>query len=209
MDSLDNGSHTAEDLAPARTGGRGALIGALFGGIWYLIGVTGLRGEARQTTAAAGAVLIVAVVFAVMRLRKVHRVAPMRSGAPLPRRGRAFTRLLVVQAVLIGVGGGLISTRFHQPHAVFAWAALVVGAHFFPLARVLGAPVLKVLGTAMVAVAAAALIVAASLGGSQAVWQGLPGLGCAAALWGAVLVSAVRASRSTSDSAGRRMPARR
>ncbi|RSS52879.1 hypothetical protein EF912_19050 [Streptomyces sp. WAC07061] len=75
----------------------------------------------------------------------------------------------------------------------FAWAALVVGGHFFPLARVLGAPLLRVLGAVMVAVVAATAATAlAAPGTTPWIWQALPGLGCAGALWAAVLATGAR-----------------
>ncbi|WP_185899569.1 hypothetical protein [Streptomyces sp. WAC07061] len=169
---------------------RGPLIGAVFGAVWFLIGLGALHGTARAAAAAAGALLVVAVTFAVLRSRRAP--APTPAG-PVAPRGRAFVRLLVVQAVLLGVGAGLINSRLHTPQLAFAWAALVVGGHFFPLARVLGAPLLRVLGAVMVAVVAATAATAlAAPGTTPWIWQALPGLGCAGALWAAVLATGAR-----------------
>lgn len=181
------------DLPTGRTP-RGPLIGAAFGAVWFLIGLTALHGSARTTAAAAGALLAVAVTFAVLRSRRAPAPAP---AGPVPPRGRPFVRLLVVQAVLLGVGAGLINSRLHEHQLVFAWAALVVGGHFLPLARILGAPVLRLLGAAMVTVVA--LTAATALAAPDTtpwIWQALPGLGCAAALWAAVLATGARARPS-------------
>ncbi|WP_073919823.1 hypothetical protein [Streptomyces sp. CB00455] len=180
--------------APARRdpgAGRGPLIGAAFGGVWFLIGLGALHGGPRRAAAVAGAVLAVAVTFAVLRARS--RPVALQAAAPQPR-GRAFVRLIVIQAVLLGVGAGLVNSRLDKPQLAFCWAALVVGGHFFPLARVLDAPLLRVLGAVMVAVVAATAAVAlAAPGTTPWIWQALPGFGCACALWAAVLATGLRA----------------
>ncbi|MFJ3876765.1 hypothetical protein ACIPW5_04830 [Streptomyces sp. NPDC090077] len=166
---------------------RGPLIGAVFGAGWFLVGLGALHGSARAVAAAAGALILVAVTFAVLRPGRRPAPAP---AAPGPPRGRAFVRLLVVQAVLLGVGAGIINSRLHAHQLVFSWAALVVGGHFFPLARILGAPLLRVLGAVMAGVVA--LTAATALAAPDTtpwIWQALPGLGCAGALWAAVLAT--------------------
>ncbi|MEU7646429.1 hypothetical protein [Streptomyces huasconensis] len=181
-------------VAPARRNpgaGRGPLVGAVFGGVWFLVGLGALHGGPRRAVAAAGAVLAVAVAFAVLRARSRPASPPV--GAPQPR-GRAFVRLIVVQAVLLGVGAGLLNSRFDEPQLAFCWAALVVGGHFFPLARVLDAPLLRLLGAVMVGVVAVTVTLAlAAPDTTPWIWQALPGLGCAGALWAAVLATGLRA----------------
>ncbi|RST08841.1 hypothetical protein EF910_00990 [Streptomyces sp. WAC07149] len=185
----------------SRGGGRtprgpGPLIGAVFGAVWFLMGLSALHGPARTAGAVVGALLAIAVTLAVLRSRRAPVPAP---AGPVPPRGRAFVRLLVVQAVLLGVGAGLINSRLHPPQLAFSWAALVVGGHFFPLARVLGAPLLRVLGAAMVAVVAVTAATALTAPGTTPwIWQALPGLGCAAALWAAVLATGARRRRAPS-----------
>jgi hypothetical protein len=70
--------------------------------------------------------------------------------------------------------------------------ALVVGLHFFPLARLFRMPLYYFTGTALCVVSIATMILAPILDYSEAVWFVLPGLGSGLVLWttGAMLVVA-------------------
>ncbi|MEV6681720.1 hypothetical protein AB0N09_33330 [Streptomyces erythrochromogenes] len=161
-----------------------------------------LHGSAREAAAGAlpaGVLPAGAVALAVVRFRPAPARVPV---GPVPSRGRTFVRLQVVQAVLLGVGAGVINSRLREHQLVFARAAFVVGGHVLPLARVLGAPVLRPPGAVMVAVTAATapppphLRRRAPPRGSGRHCTALPCFGCAGALWAAVLATVARACPS-------------
>jgi hypothetical protein len=173
------------------------LIGAVFGLVWAAIGMAGVSGPAagpvRWATALVAVVVLVLAVISGRGGRADGEPAAVRR-SPRPEPRISFTRLVLLQAVLIGVGCGLLNTRLHQPHLTYAWPAFVVGAHFLPLARNWAAPSLRLLGAGMMLVGlATAVVVLTDLRGAPAgLWMWLPGLGCAALMWIATLGSALR-----------------
>ncbi|MEU1316179.1 hypothetical protein [Streptomyces tibetensis] len=190
---------------PGKAASPAPVIGAVFGLVWAAIGMAGVSGAAAGTVRWATAV-VAAVVLALAVLSRRGKSAELsRRGSsadsaaavrpsPRPEPRIGFTRIVLLQAVLIGVGCGLLNTRLHQPHLTYAWPALVVGAHFLPLARNWAAPSLRLLSAGMMLVGlATAIVVLTGLRGAPAgLWMWLPGLGCAALLWAAALVSALR-----------------
>ncbi|MGW4518429.1 hypothetical protein ACWEO4_42490 [Streptomyces sp. NPDC004393] len=182
--------------AGAAAGSPAPVIGAVFGLVWAAIGMAGLSGPAagpvRWAVVAVAAVVLVLAVTSRRRGRADGAVPVRRPDRPEPR--IRFTTLVMLQAVLIGVGCGLLGTRLHQPHLVYAWPAFVVGAHFLPLAHHWAAPSLRLLGSGMMLVGlATAVIVLGHLRGTPAgLWMWLPGLGCAALMWLAALASVLR-----------------
>ncbi|MER7478979.1 hypothetical protein ABTX60_15200 [Streptomyces sp. NPDC126510] len=181
---------------PGKAASPAPLIGAVFGLVWAAVGMAGVSGAAAGTVRWATAV-VAAVVLALALLSRRGKGAGGAAAvrpSPRPEPRISFTRLVLLQAVLIGVGCGLLNTRLHQPHLTYAWPALVVGAHFLPLARNWAAPSLRLLSAGMMLVGlATAVVVLTGLRGAPAgLWMWLPGLGCAALLWAAALVSALR-----------------
>ncbi|MGE7385762.1 hypothetical protein ACQKM2_09805 [Streptomyces sp. NPDC004126] len=186
-----------------RNGGRGALIGTSFGLMWFALGQPAVQGAARPAVLGAGLLLLAASAAAVVRLFVLARRTPAdEAGLPMPAvpaGGPRFLTVVLVQAVALGVGNGFVRGSLHRPELMLSWSALVVGAHFFPMARILGAPVLKVVGVAMIATVGLAALAAVLLPGAPAgVWQAVPGIGCAAVLWTAGAVTGLRAGRRRS-----------
>lgn len=174
----------------------GPLVGAVFGVVWCAIGVAGVHdrhaGAVRVAAVLAAAAVLVTVLAAGRRAVRVPAAARRAESSAL-RPG--FVPLIVVQAVLIGVGCGLLNGALGRPHLVFAWTALVVGAHFFPLSRTFRTPGLRVLGGAMVLLAlVTGFVVLLVPDAPEGLWQWLPGLGTAALVWLAALLPVLRPS---------------
>ncbi|MFE1555540.1 hypothetical protein ACFW6V_11160 [Streptomyces sp. NPDC058734] len=182
-----------------RNGGRGALIGTAFGLMWFVLGRPAVHGAARWAVLGGGLVLLAASAAAVVRLfvlaRRTPADEPGLQMAPAPAGGPRFLTVVLVQAVALGVGNGFVRNALHRPELMLSWSALVVGAHFFPMARSLSAPVLRVVGVAMIATVGLAALAALLPGATANVWQAVPGLGCAAVLWAAGAVTGLRAGR--------------
>ncbi|RST08263.1 hypothetical protein EF910_02930 [Streptomyces sp. WAC07149] len=183
-----------------RNGGRGALIGTAFGLMWFALGQPAVHGAARPAVLGAGLLLLAASAAAVVRLFVLARRTPADEPglpmAPAPAGGPKFLTVVLVQAVALGVGNGFVRGSLHRPELMLSWSALVVGAHFFPMARSLSALVLRVVGVAMISTVGLAALAAALLPAAPAdVWQAVPGIGCAAVLWTACAVTGLRVRR--------------
>ncbi len=184
-----------------RNGGRGALIGTGFGVMWFLLGQAAVHGDGRPVVLVAGLVLFAASVAAVVRLFVAARRTPLEEegeeGAAVAPGGGGpkFLTVVLVEAVVLGVGNNWIRTELHRPELMLTWSALVVGVHFFPMAKSLRAPVLRVIGGAMIATIGLAALAAQLPGATENVWQAVPGIGCAVVLWAGVAYSGLRVGR--------------
>ncbi|MDH6130011.1 hypothetical protein [Kitasatospora sp. GP82] len=185
-----------------RNGAKGALIGTLFGLMWYVFGLAAVHGTQERMALIAGATALVLAAAAVISLFLLSgRIPPRVKGRTVvPGSGPKFITIVIIEAVVLGVGNNVLRTSLHRPELMYTWSALVVGAHFFPMARKLSAPMLRVIGAAMLAVAALTALAAQLHGATTDVWQAVPGLGCAAILWASVLFTAVRAHRFSKKS---------
>jgi hypothetical protein len=135
----------------------GHLIGASFGLVFVLVNAAGLPavlGVALRITAVAA--------FAVVLAGFLHTVRDLRAAGGAPPAG--FTRFfwLVVLIEAVALVGGLAVIRQVEPAAALGWIALVVGLHFFPLARLWpeGRRQLQAIATAMTALGVIGLVLA-------------------------------------------------
>ncbi|GAA0294089.1 hypothetical protein GCM10010302_35910 [Streptomyces polychromogenes] len=185
-----------------RGGGRASLIGTGFGVMWFALGQAVVHGAARPYVLAAGALLFAASAATVVRLFLLARATPAdEPGVPPPPGGGGpkFLTVLLVEVAVLGAGNNVLRTTLDRPEMMLSWSALVVGAHFFPLARTLRAPVLRLVGAAMLATVGLAAVAVLGLGADGQAWSYVPGLGCAAVLWGGTALSGLRAGRTTRD----------
>lgn len=102
---------------------------------------------------------------------------------------------MLIEAAVLGAGNNYIRTSLHRPELMLTWSALVVGAHFFPMARSLRAPMLRWVGAAMLATVGLAALATLLPGATGDVWQSVPGIGCAAVLWAGAAYTGLRAGR--------------
>ncbi|MET9958873.1 hypothetical protein ABZ128_07245 [Streptomyces sp. NPDC006326] len=187
-----------------RNGGRGSLIGTAFGVMWFALGQSAVGGSARPAVLVVGLVPLAASIGGVIHLfRAASRTPAGQQGAPVAPGGDGprFMTVVIIEAIVLGVGNNYVRTGLDRPELMLSWSALVVGAHFFPLARTLRAPMLRVVGGLMIATVPVAALASLVPGATDAVWQAVPGLGCAAVLWAGAAYTAVRAGRTAQDAA--------
>ncbi|RPF41519.1 hypothetical protein EDD96_5325 [Streptomyces sp. Ag109_G2-6] len=181
-----------------KNGGRASLIGTAFGVMWFALGQPAVHGAARPFVLAAGALLFAASAATVVRLLLLARRTPasVKGAPPAPGGGGPkFLTVLLIEVAVLGAGNNYIRTTLDRPEMMLSWSALVVGAHFFPLARTLRAPMLRWVGAAMLATVGLAALAVLVLGADKEAWRYVPGLGCAAVLWAGTAFSGIRAGR--------------
>lgn len=182
-------------ITPSAVRGRGIgmIVCAVFAALWVnwaspLLARLPAPGGwvAALVVVAVSGTLLLAGVALVRRARGLALATGMRDAAPKTMR-RWFLVVLVGEIVALNLAAhGLGSHHVMQylPSAV----AVVVGLHFFPLARIFRAPPL--FGTAVVMTLAGTLAaVAVATGSSATVANGVAELVCAIALWGTATLS--------------------
>jgi len=159
---------------------RGALFMWGFAVVWALVGLGGasLLGLL-PAVAVIGAGLAAGVLLLLIDRRggcPPEEASPVRLAPDFQRR---FRQVNIAQGVLIGlVVAGLVLVS--QPQFITPAVALVVGLHFWPLARIFDQPHLATVCWRLVVVAALGAPAAAVAGPELA--QAVSGLGAAAVL---------------------------
>jgi hypothetical protein len=158
---------------------QGILTMVVFGLTWAVVGSTGLF------AAGAGRILayVVAVVLAVVVAVTALRAAPgrVRRGRTSANPGRDFLAVNVAQTVLILVAV-FAFTRADHPILIAPAVCLVVGLHFFPLARIFGIPLYWSTGAVLVVIAVIGFALYAADASSDAILVTV-GLAAAVTLW--------------------------
>lgn len=180
MTDVMNGTLSREDLVGGATG---AIVMALFGGIWAL-GCTSVFEGALAPILFASSVAVTGILLvASLSLRRAAHRLPRRRLEPAKahRIRRRFRLVNIGQGLSIGivVFAGVL---FGHPEWVPAAIVLIVGLHFFPLATLFRAPLYYATGAAL-CLASGATPILATLSGVAAAWQVVPGLGAAIVLW--------------------------
>jgi hypothetical protein len=175
----------------------GSMIAITFGTVFVLVNCAGLAAPwplvIRVVALLVAALLIVGLVLVV-------RKAPPATQAPAP--GLVDRRYWLIVALEAGVlFGGLVVINgvLHHTAVSVAWVALVVGVHFFGLARIWRMPLYHWLGAAMTILGLTGFLIDA-LGGTAAMVGLVAGVGSGAALYAAVglaLRDALRGRTST------------
>jgi len=106
-----------------------------------------------------------------------------------PETGRDFGIVVGIEFAVAGIGAGLLALRKHTD-LIPAWVAFVVGVHLFPVAAILGYPVIYVVAALVTLVSLVAIPVARSR--SLAV-SFVTGLGSGVALLAGAVYSLVSA----------------
>ena len=173
---------------------RGRATGVLFlsgfGGLWFLLGLAASQRLSLPTACALAAGLVALVAGTVLLRRRSAALPPTRLDPEEQRRaGRTFGRVNAVQwaaIVLIAVVLGRLHLDAYTPAAV----TVVVGLHFFPLARLFRSPQHHVTGAALVLWGAVCLLLV-----PRDVLQSTSAFGTGAILWTAAAVTLVRSFR--------------
>jgi hypothetical protein len=162
---------------------QGAVVMAVFASLWELLGVSGLI--SRVSTPALSCTAVVAVALAIAAVAFTMRFGrlpgPRRERRPAPDSFRVFGQVNIGQTVAIVVAVlalGRLGLWLYIPAAV----CLVVGLHFFPLARSFAQPQYWWTGGLLTALALVAVLVLAG-GGAAADVRVLIGFGAALVLW--------------------------
>ena len=173
---------------------RGRATGVLFlsgfGGLWFLLGLAASQRLSLPTACALAAGLAALVAGAVLLRRRSAALPPSTLDPEEQRRaGRTFGRVNAVQwaaIVLIAVVLGRLHLDAYTPAAV----TVVVGLHFFPLARLFRSPQHHVTGAALVLWGAVCLLLV-----PRDVLQSTSAFGTGAILWTAAAVTLARSFR--------------
>jgi hypothetical protein len=159
---------------------QGILTMVVFGLGWALVAAAGLTSSAPGRIAAGAVAVVLAVLVAGLALRS--GAAPSaRRGRSSANPGRDFVRVNVAQTVLILVAV-LGFARADHPLLIAPATGLIVGLHFFPLARIFGVRLYLVTGAVLVLIAAAAFVLVTTDAPDSAVLVAV-GLPAAATLW--------------------------
>ncbi len=168
---------------------------AFFGAAWWGWGIGGIRGVFRGEIVAYFVILasatIVLVCGGVLLLRTASRLpqdttdrGKMHDATEGKRYGTLFGLVFGLEMVTIAVGSRLLNV-FHYPEFVMPFVAIVVGVHFFPLARLFHVHLYSVTGTLLVLTSVTvvfAVPIQTQIENLLA-WNALVGVFCAAILW--------------------------
>jgi len=178
----------------------GAAVGITFGTVFVLVNSGGVPVPwplvIRVVGLLVAALLVVGLVLAVRRGSSV---------GPAPMSGfvdQRYWLIVALEAVALFGGLAVLNGALHGKAVSVAWVALIVGVHFFGLARIWRMPLYHWLGTAMTVLGLAGFLIYA-LGGSAEIVGLVAGVGSGAALYlaiGVVVGDALlgRVPRSTS-----------
>lgn len=159
----------------------GSLIGTGFGLVFIEVNGAHLPGPAVGVTRIAGAVIAVVLIALIAAASRRSRAeSPSGERASLVGRGYWITVMLEATALMAGLT--VINTVLHHSQVAVAWVALVVGIHFFGLARAWRLPRFTVLGAAVALLGIAGFVLDAS-GGTAALIALVSGIGSGLALF--------------------------
>lgn len=144
--SISEKGRRAEVLVGA---GRGAVVMATFGAGWLGMGLGMAKAFNGVTGPLFGCAELVLMGFSITLLRSGRLLAKRFPLPPEERRPvlRAFLVLLLAEVIAILLVL-ILAERMGRTDLMADWCALVVGLHFFPLARIFRAPQMVVIGAA-------------------------------------------------------------
>ena len=187
---MPSGSMDAPSVEALRGRSTGVLFLSVFGALWFVLGFAA-RGWLTVLAAGAIAVGLGALVAGAVALRRRAAVLPPSTlGSEEQRRiGRTFGLVNAVQwAAIIAIA--VVLGRLHLDAYTPAAVTVVVGLHFFPLARLFRFPQHHVTGAVLVVWGVVCLLFV-----PRDVLQSTTGFGTGAILWIASVVTLVRSFR--------------
>ena len=171
----------------------GSVVAVTFGTVFVLANSGGLPAPwplvIRVIGLLVAALLVVGLVLAV---RSGSSVPPASASSFLDHR---YWLIVALEAGALFGGLAVINGVLHGKAVSVAWVALVVGVHFFGLARIWHMPPYYWLGAAMALLSLAGFLIYA-LGGSAAIVGLVAGVGSGTALYAAVGVAVGDALRA-------------
>jgi hypothetical protein len=169
------------DQVPGAGTTAGSLIGTGFGLVFIEVNGAHLPGPAVGVTRIAGAVIaavLIALIAAASRTSRAESPSGERAGLF----GRGYWITVMLEAAALVAGLTVINTVLHRSQIAVAWVALVVGIHFFGLARAWRLPRFTALGAAMTLLGIAGFVLDAA-GGTPALIALVSGIGSGLALF--------------------------
>jgi hypothetical protein len=164
----------------------GSMVAITFGAVFVLVNSAGLPAPWPLVIRTVG--LVVAALL-IVGLVRVIRTAPPPTQAPASDyMGRRYWLIVALEAGALFGGLTVINGVLHRTAVSVAWVALVVGVHFFGLARIWRMPLYHWLGAAMTVLGLAGFLIYA-LGGTAAIVGLVAGVGSGAALYATVGVA--------------------
>ena len=137
-----------------------AAVEALFAALWFAATAPPSADSADGLRAATVLSVLTAGAGAMLAWQHRHR----RTALHAPAVRRRFRRIAIAEFGALAVGAVILGLA-DQGRWVPVWACAVIGAHFLPLAKVVGGPPMRVLGMLLIGAAT----VAAGVGATTAV----------------------------------------
>lgn len=185
-------------VSPAALRGRGVamLAFAAFGACWAASALRLVPLLLRGVGYLLAAVITVALVWASISLfRFSQRVASVMQASSAPRRSTWPVFMVVVIAEVVAINfAALLLSRYHLASCLIPLIAVIVGLHFYPLARLFHMPLYNITGNVMT-LAGAAGVAAIMEGCDAALSSAVVAAACALNLW----LTAFAAWRASSE----------
>ncbi|MFD0682554.1 MULTISPECIES: hypothetical protein [unclassified Paenibacillus] len=175
--------------AAVRGTASGVIFMAFFGTLWAGIGIRGLQGWGLLWLLALSLIIGIMLLYGGITLIKNSRgltdkVADARRSK---REGMWFGIVFGIEGVLIAAAAVICDSTDH-PDLFIPMMALIVGAHFFPLAHLFRVKIHYIAGTLLCLLATLTMIalpLRVTLGHHQIMaWWAVIGFGSALILWG-------------------------
>jgi hypothetical protein len=164
----------------------GSVVAIAFGTVFVQVNCGGLPALSRLVIRVVG-VLVAAllVVGLVLAVRGGSSVVPASGSGFVDRR---YWLIVAFEAGALFGGLAVVNGVLHRTAVSVAWVALVVGVHFFGLARIWHMPLYDWLAAAMTSLGLAGFLIYA-LGGPAGMVGLVAGVGSGTALYAAVAVA--------------------
>lgn len=194
---MESGRMQVATAAALRGRATGVLFFSGFGALWLILGLAGRQSLSVATVIglAAGLGVLVAAALTLSRRAAGLPQSPVDPGMQR-RDDRAFAWINAIQWVAIFLIAFVLG-QMHLDAFIPAAVTVVVGLHFFPLARVFRYPQHHVTGAALVAWGLGCLALV-----PRDVLQSTTAFGTGAILWASAALTLVRGFRALTPAAG-------
>jgi hypothetical protein len=162
------------------------MVAISFGAVFVLVNSAGLPAPWPTVIRVVG--LLLAAMLVVGLAIVARKAPPSAQTQARGFAGRRYRLVVAVEAVALFGGLAVINGVLHRTAVSVAWVALVVGVHFFGLARIWQMPLYHWLGAAMTVLGLAGFLIYA-IGGTAGTVRLVAGVGSGAALYVAVAVA--------------------
>jgi hypothetical protein len=164
----------------------GSVVAITFGTVFVLVNSAGLPAPWRLVIRVIG--LLVAALLIAGLMLVVRRGSSVTRAPTSDFVDRRYWLIVALEAGALFGGLAVVNGVLHRTAVSVAWVALVVGVHFFGLARIWHMPLYHWLGATMTVLGLAGFLVYA-LGGPAAMVGLVAGVGSGTALYAAVAVA--------------------